>query len=62
MGGKCVNYLHGGVYPVLVGRGWGTKGEEQFLCFRTIDHLLSMRLDGSEQGMIVKENSLKLDA
>lgn len=37
-------------------------GEGQFLRFRTILYLLSMHMGGSEQGMIVKDLSLKLDA
>lgn len=61
-GGKRINYLHGVLHPVLVGRGWGMMAEGQFLCFRTILHLLSMRIGDGEQGVIVKDQCLKLDA
>ena len=61
-GGRRVNYLHGGLHPVLVGRKWSMMEEGQFLCFRTILHLPSMCIGGSEQGVIMKDPSLRLDA
>lgn len=61
-GGKRINYLHGVLHPVLVGRGWGIRAEGQFLYFRTILYLFSMRISDDEQGVIVKDQSVKLDA